>query len=260
MKTTLLFLLPVIAIMTACGPDALAPVANFTFRDQTQSTFAMGTYDTCTLFNQSLHTHAVHWDLGDGRSSDDPKLLLSYDQSGTYKVTLTATGDDGQVSTVSKTVTIKDRVLRSIQISSVYWKEENTNGWPTSSKADIFLQIQKYTDTEMTEGYLCATCPVLYTSSVVHDVASHTTTPITIQVPERVVIDKKLINFAFPDYLNNAYLAMLMAKDEDGKVYCLQSNRGGGSYFGVLRESFANNEFIVQNGLFSDYVLVCDFE
>jgi PKD repeat protein len=247
------------AILFACSAEDVDPVADFTFRDETTSTFVMATYDTCSLVNRSRNGQSVSWNLGDGRSSNDRNVVLFYEKSGTYDVTLTITGKDGQETTVSKTVTVKDRVLRSIEISKVYW-EENINGWPATSKADIYLQIQKYTDAAMTEGFLCANCPVLYTSPVVQEVEHSTISPITIPVTEKIIIDKRMIKFADPENLDNAYLISLMAKDENGNEYCLQSNRGGGTYFGVLTENFAGNEFIVQNGPFSDYRLVCDFE
>ena len=154
---------------------------------------------------------------------------------------------------------MKDRVLRSIRISKIYW-EENVNGWPPTPQADIYLQIQDYSNAEMTDGFLCTDCPLLFTSDVVADVERNTTTPIEIPVTEKFVVDKKKIRFANPENLNNAYLISLMAKDEDGNAYCLQSNRGSGTYFGILEENFTANKFIVQNGPFSEYLLICEFE
>ena len=256
----IIFLLPLLSAMFfTCADDTVAPDADFTFRDDSSETLIMATYDTCSAVNRSKNAQSLRWDLGDGRSSEDHVVVLSYDKSGTYNVKLSVIGIYGEETIITKKVIVKDRVLRSIRISKVNW-DENTNGWPPTSKADIFLQIQEYTDAEMTDGYLCPTCPVLYTSPVVPDVENSTTSPIEIPVTEKIIIDKKMINFAHAENLNKAYLISLMAKDEQGDVYCLQSNRGSGTYFGVLRESFAENEFIVQNGPFSDYQLVCEFE
>jgi PKD repeat protein len=260
MKNNLFLIVPALAILSACTKEDVKPVADFNFRDETASTFVMATSDTCSLINKSQKAQSVSWDLGDGRKSTDPKPILSYDKSGTYAVTLTITGKDGQNTTFSKSVIVKDRVLRSIDISTVQW-EKGINGWPNTSKADIYLQIQKYSDAAMTEGYLCSSCPVLYTSPVVKDVEHKTIVGISIPVNEKIVIDKRLIKFAYPENLNNAYLISLMAKDANGNTYCLQSNRGGGgTNFGVLYENVAKNKFVVQNGPFSDYKLVCDFE
>ena len=265
MKHALALLITLLMMQFACTTQDVELVADFTFRNKTTSTFVMATYDTCSLINRSQNVRSVRWNFGDGRSSNEQNVILSYDKSGTYDVTLTITSKDGQETMVSKRVIVKDRVLRSINISKIYW-EENINGWPATAKADIYLQIQKYTDTTVTEGYLCLNCPVIYTSTLIQGVDRATNTAITIPVTEKVVIDKKLIvdkgvsKFAVPAYLNEAYLISLMAKDVNGNVYCLQSNRGGGTYFGILDENFAMNKFILQIGPFSDYKLVCDFE
>lgn len=265
MKHTLSLLI-MLVLQLACSTEDVELVADFTFRNETTSTFVMATYDTCSLINKSQNIQSVKWNLGDGRTSNEQNVILSYDKSGTYDVTLTVTSIGGQETMVSKTVIVKDRVLRSIDISKIYW-EENINGWPSTAKADIYLQIQKYTDITMTEGYLCVNCPIIYTSTLIKGVDRLTSTSITIPVTEKVVMDKKLIGdnsgfskFAIPENLNEAYLISLMAKDVNGNVYCLQSNRGGGAYYGILYENFEMNKFILQVGPFSDYKLICDFE
>lgn len=253
----LFILIPV--ILSACSSGDLEQSADFTFRNEDVSTWEMATYDTCSVINRTENVQSLRWDLGDGRSSENHIVVLSYDEAGTYDVTLSVVGIDGEEITVSKKVIVKDRVLRSIRISKIYW-EENVNGWPPTPQADIYLQIQDYSNAEMTDGFLCTDCPLLFTSDVVADVERNTTTPIEIPVTEKFVVDKKKIRFANPENLNNAYLISLMAKDEDGNAYCLQSNRGSGTYFGILEDNFTANKFIVQNGPFSEYLLICEFE
>ncbi len=253
-------LLSIVSLIMACSKEKVNSVANFTFRNGTTSTFVMATTDTCSLIDRSQYAESVSWDLGDGRKSSERNLILTYDRSGTYNVTLTVTDKTGQSTTASKTVVVKDRVLRFIDISKVYW-EKSINGWPTTSKADIYLQIQKYSEATMTDGFLCSSCPVIYTSPVIREVEQLTTTSIRIPVTQKIIIDKSMIKFAIPENLNNAYLVTLMAKDASGKTYSLQNNRGGGgNYFGILNEDIPSNQFIVQNGSFSDYKLICDFE
>ena len=120
MKNTLIMAMPLFAILFACTKEDVKPVADFSFRNETASIFVMATSDTCSLINRSQNAHSVSWDLGDGRKSSHPDITLSYDKSGTYDVTLTITDKDGQNTTVSKVVTVKDRVLRSINITKVY--------------------------------------------------------------------------------------------------------------------------------------------
>lgn len=266
-----LLMLMLVIMLSSCTED-LDSIADFTFQDQVTlkhlatSTHMMGTYDEVGLVNQSTDVKEVHWDFGDGNSSSDHDVLLSYETSGTYSVILTVTHKDGTQSRARRTVVVKDRVLKSIEIRMVQWNP-GSNGWPPNSPVSIYFQMQDYTDANMDDGYLCTTCPVIYTSPVIENIYNPTYTTMFIPVTEKVVIDKKKVGtgssyhvLAVPDNLNKAYLLSLMARDKDGKVYCLTSNRGGGGGYGIDRENFSANEFIVHNTFFSDYLLNCEFE
>ena len=50
----------------------------------------------------------------------------------------------------------------------------------------------------------------------------------------------------------------LMAKDKNGNIYCLQNNVNGS--YGIFKDDVNSNEFIIQSGPFSYYLLVCEFE
>lgn len=249
-------------IVNGCKKEeTVIPISSFSFRGDTITTLKMATYDTCTLINSSKNADSVFWDLGDGRTSNDRQIILSYPKSGSYTIKLTVKNNEGQKAFYSKKVTILDRVLKSIYIEHINWDTINTNGWPTSSKADIYFQIQKYSDITVTNYSIYPNCPVIYKSPIVKNVSYSTQTPLTIPVSEKVVIDKNLIQFAYPENLNHTYLISLMAIDKNGKVYCLQNNHGGGgNYFGILKDDFNKNEFVIQNGPFSAYLLNCDFE
>lgn len=265
MKQVILCLLSGILLAgSGCSdvPADLPTVAVFTFDDDNSDTFAMATYDACPLSNQSEGDVSVYWDFGDGRSSTEREPVLSYETAGAYTVTLTITNADGEQSTTSKSIVIKDRVLKRVEVSNVYWDVVNTNAWPTTEEvAEVWLQIQEFTDIAMTNKYLCADCPVVYTSPSVFNIKHSDNGPFTIPTPGDFVVDKKLVQFAHPENVNNAYLITLMAKDAQGNIFRLQDNRGGGGhYFGILNENFALNRFVVQVGPFSDYHLVCEFE
>lgn len=262
MKSNLLFLAIFLIILSSCGKDeVIIPKSSFSFRGDTLTSLKMATYDTCSLFSESQNVDSLKWDLGDGRTSSQKKILLSYPKSGTYTITLTAKNKDGQKSNVTKKVLVSDRILKSVYVQSLSWDTVNTNGWPTTSKTDVYFQIQKYTDTFIVNYSLYPNCPIVYTSPIIKDVNYLTYTPFTIPITERIVIDKQLIQFAYPENLNKAYLFSLMAKDKNGNIFCLQNNHGGGgNYFGILKENFSKNEFVIQNGPFSQYLINCDFE
>ena len=262
MKNIQLFLAITLFMFIACSKNDLTvpPTSSFNLQGDTLNTLKIGTYDSIALINSSENADSIFWDFGDGRTSTKNELYLSYPVSGNYTVTLTARNSEGQESTSSKEVVVLDRVLKSINIQIVQWSPINTNGWPTSSVADVYFQIQDYTDTTVKQYSIYPNCPVIYTSPVVSNIGNSTRTAFSIPVSEKVVIDKRKIQFAYPESLNNTYLMSLMAKDKDGNIYCLQNNHGGGgNYFGILKDDINSNEFIIQNGPFSSYLLVCEF-
>jgi len=260
MKNNFIILVITLLFIIGCKKEEnVVPISSFSFRGDTCTILKIATYDTCTLINSSKNADSYLWDLGDGRTSTENQVVLSYTISGIYIVKLVTKNSDGETET-SKKVIVLDRVLKKIMFDYVQWDTINTNGWPTSSKADIYFQIQKFTDATVIQYSIYPNCPIIYKSPVVKNVSCLTQIPFTISIPEKVVIDKKLIQFAYLDNLNNAYLISLMAVDKNGNVYCLQNNYGGGTYFGILKENFNENEFVVQIGPFSAFQLICDFE
>jgi hypothetical protein len=61
------------------------------------------------------------WSFGDGFGSQGTYVSHRYDQAGTYTVTLTIIGQDGQRSTVQVTITVKDDADWFIERSEVGW-------------------------------------------------------------------------------------------------------------------------------------------
>jgi hypothetical protein len=253
MKPFLPLLFVVLILLSGCE-ETTNPVSQFSFQNNLNAivdteTFGMGTDDVCTLVNESKDAAVYLWDFGDGRTSSDMSPQVSYENSGTYTVTLTATSPTGEKSSLSKTIVVKERVLKFITIDRVHWDTNNSNGWPTSPKADLFLQIKMFTDLQTAPNFTYPNCPVIFTSEKITNVNHQTYTS-----------RKPLIQTALPEHLGNAYLFSINAEDEDGNLYCIQNNTGGGSYFGILKEDFSANEFIVQNGPFASYTLHCEFE
>jgi PKD repeat protein len=261
MKYLLLFPLLIIAALSACRKDVVRPQAVFSFRDDTSSVLRMGTYDTCTLINASVNADSSFWDLGDGSTSRERNPVISYSSSGTYQVSLRAKNRDGSETFLTKKVVVLDRVLRKIIIKEVYWDTipnniPNFNSvWPTTSKAGVFVQVQqvKAGDSVVPYSGIFPNSQVLYKSPVIPDVASHTTVPITIDVPGKFIIDKKMV-------LGWGYLISIMAIDKNNIQYSLASSMEGGSTLGIRYESFADNSFVLFSGLFSYVEFDCDFE
>lgn len=265
MRKNLFFLAITLLIINGCKKDEPVPISSFSFRGDTITTLKMATSDTCTLINTSKNADSVFWDFGDGRTSIEKQIILSYPKSGSYSIKLTTTNNNGQKSFESKKVVILDRILKKVVIDFVQWDPTNrSEGWPTSTIADIYFQIQMFTDNTMNPIGIFPNCPVLFTSPIVKDVTNHFTppaSPIEIPITEKIIIDKNMVQRAYQGNINKAYLFSLMAKTADGKIYCLvNSGFISGSSFGIYKEDFALNTFIVSLQFFSSFKLVCDFE
>lgn len=245
--------------------EPVAPVSAFSFRGDTISILRMSTSDTCTLFNASKNANSVFWEFGDGRTSADNQVILSYPKSGSYTVKLTATNENGLKSFESKDVVVLDRVLKRIIIDYVQWDPTNrSEGWPESTVADIYFQIQRFTDNTMNPIGIFPNCPVLFTSLTIKNVSNQFIPPapsIVIPITEKVIIEKNMVQRANIETVNEAYLFSLMAKDSDGNIFCLVNNSIiSGSSFGIFKEDLTLNTFIVTLQFFSSFKLICEFE
>ncbi|MGN6602609.1 MAG: PKD domain-containing protein [Ginsengibacter sp.] len=237
-----------------------APQASFSFRGDSTDLFTMVTNDTCTLINNSVNADSSFWDLGNGDFSKKKNVVLSYSTHGTYNIKLTVTNSAGQRTSVIKTVKVVDRVLRKIIINKVYWDTIPNHipyfnyNWPTSSTADVYVQIQQYREGDSTAPYsLLPESPILYKSPVINNLYCNTSTPVVINVPGRIVVDKNMI-------LNGTFRVFLLAKDSNNVVYNLQSTFESGVSFGIREENLQKNKFILFFSLTSSVEFDCDFE
>ncbi len=266
---SILFILPVLLlILNSCNKNDVGPlpVSSFTLNDDTLSVLRIATSDEFRVKSKTENAVSIIWDFGDGRTSTDSSLILSYPESGTYTIQLTAKNADGQTSSSAKKVIVLDRVLKKIVITNIQWDSTDVDfGWPGTNTVDVYFQIQMFTNTAMEPNGVYPNCPIVYTSSVVENVTNQyyqngTFTPIEIPVTEKIIIDKNMVALATPDLLNKVYIFSLMAKDLNGKTYSLITNGRfvSGASFGMNTDGL--NSFTVQMLYFTSLKLVCDFE
>lgn len=262
MKHLLIVILFSCISFTGCKKDITnIPEAAFSFRGDTSSVFKMATYDTCTLVNNSINSDSTFWDMGNGQTSMDKNLILTYTNSGTYTIKLTVKSKNGQQTSATKKVVVLDRVLKKIIIKKVYWDTVPNSlphfnaVWPASSQAAVFVKVQKLAAGDSIVPYsgIMPNSSVLYESPVIENVSNNTTVPIEINVPGKFVVDKKMV-------LDKSFVINLMAKDSNNMIYALQTSLAGGVSFGIMQESFADNKFVVVCDLFSSVEFDCAFE
>lgn len=269
MKNYLYIFICLVLLDFSCDKKEVSPTALFSFNGEVVSTLKMGTNDENLLINNSQNGNSFLWDFGDGRTSEESDVVLSYPKSGTYEVKLTVTNSDGVKSELKKQVIVLDRVLKKIIIEQIQWDAKPEEGlsvrWPTTSTADVFFQIQQFTDQRMEPLGIYPACPVLYTSPVIKDVNNKTYEPIEIPVKEKIIIEKirkpNFSYYAIPENLNQVNLYSLMAKDNTGNIFNLYHNHGGGgNSIRIEKEDIKQNSYIVDFSLISRIRLVCEYE
>ncbi len=265
MRNNLIFLAITILIINGCNKDktVVKPISSFSFQNDTLNTLKVATSDSFALTNTSKNADSIFWDFGDGRTSKENNFFLSYPKSGSYTIKLTTKNNDGQKSTISKNVIVLDRIIKNIEIAYVQWDSTNlSEGWPASYKVDIYFQIQMYNNDTKKLG-IYPNCPVLFTSPIVKNVNNHFYPPlypaIEIPITEKFVIDRKMVVDLNMNTLNKSYLFSVMAKDSNGKVYCLVNNIDYGA--GILdNEDFTSNSYTIGLYWLTSFKLICDFE
>ena len=81
--------------------------------------FIIGTHDALVLHNISENADSINWNLGNGVSTNQHDVLLTYDKPGKYTVVLTAFNKDGIKSQAFKNFTVKERILKSFSINNI---------------------------------------------------------------------------------------------------------------------------------------------
>jgi len=234
----------------------MKPITSFTLNGDTISTLKVGTFDNFWVTSNSINANSILWDLGDGRTSKEPEFMTSYPNSGTYTLKLIVRNNSGKITESSKKIVVLDRVLKRIEIPNVYWDTTNsTEGWPTTnSNVDIYFQIQKFTDYTMKPIGIYPNCPVLYTSSIVKNISNFTyrpINPIVIEFDQKFILNKDLVHNPYVE--SNAYLFSVMAKDSNGKIYCLSNNAFVGTSFGFIEDNVSENIFRIIGGEYSTW-------
>lgn len=78
-----------------------------------------------SFFNTSENAATYSWNFGDGGTSTERSPSHTYQQGGTYTVTLTVTSASGQTATDSRTVNIPNRPATRVRVLSM-----TVNGYP----------------------------------------------------------------------------------------------------------------------------------
>ena len=139
------------------------------------------TFETITFFNKSHDAISYEWKFGDGDYSEEDNPEHIYESTGTYKVTLTASGNR-ESNTSTMYITINDPTVLFLELYEAgkanvigdceVWLYDNEYDWLQANRAQIYsystfngkcyflnleeqryyLRAYKYTDTGVWEA------------------------------------------------------------------------------------------------------------
>lgn len=82
-----------------------------------------------TFENLSLNAASYGWDFGDGQTSDEISPTITFDESGTFIVTLVAFTMDNQSDSISSEIYVGERVMTGISINSISFVNFEGEDW-----------------------------------------------------------------------------------------------------------------------------------
>lgn len=97
--------------------------------------------------NLTTNASSYQWNFGDGQTSTQISPSITYEESGTYQVTLTAFTDDNQSDSLSRSITVGERVMIGIVINSISFLNPDGDDWddptgmPDSTKYPDFILV-----------------------------------------------------------------------------------------------------------------------
>jgi PKD repeat protein len=240
-KNPFLFI-SIASILFACKKESVStpdPTASFSVVQYNgfsvrygDTVFIIGTHDALVLHNQSQHADSIAWHLGNGRFSSANDVQLTYDSAGTFQVSLTAYGKNGQSDrSPALPIVVKDRLLKGFSINNVDINKfsPSQNGLPVFSRINIWMELKlsrSQNDAFTANGDILA--PVIYQSPVFTNIDSgfHASLTFTIPQTDKIPIDYPVNNSSY--YAGGRGLIINLYGQDNTGTYLLSSSAWSG--------------------------------
>jgi PKD repeat protein len=120
-------------------PVQLAPIADFSFSPNSGAAPL-----EVSFFNYSQNATSYYWDFGNGKSSTLSDPVTTYSIGGTYNITLTATGKNGQQNKMVKTISVGNAFkptrlkINYLTLTNFPSTDNNGSSWDFNSGPEIY--------------------------------------------------------------------------------------------------------------------------
>jgi hypothetical protein len=248
-------LIPIVGVMllVSCSTEKeVVPSPEAKLGDDVPAEIKLGVYDEMVILNKSANAKSYLWNFGDGRTSTETNAVLKYPAAGIYTLSLKATTDDGQESTITRTVKVYDFVLKSVTVKNLYLNLFDGKDYapadvlfPHFSTVDLWVEIklgsegQEYSFSPAGDKEM----PVLWKSPVVSYTEGGDAQPLHFAIPGIAVDVPALGTRAGAGW---GYGFNIYAKDASG-TYLLGSTYWSGSFAGIDHVP-ANDSFTLRTG------------
>lgn len=133
-----------IAVAFACSEDDPLPIPTLDFSN------AIAEVGVAVMFdNKTTNADRYEWRFGDGQSSTEVSPKITFNSPGNVEVVLKAFTKDGQVDSLVRNITIRQRVLVGYSVNIYPTKNEGAEWDATETGDDVYpdLLIQLLVDT-----------------------------------------------------------------------------------------------------------------
>jgi len=235
-----IYFLPILLILafTSCKKERsdTEPLAQFTIGDEKADVLVLPEANALFPKNTSLNATSYLWDFGNGTTSTEENPGFSLDTAGDYTVSLTVTSNSWQTSTLSKKIKVIVPIIQQITISNINnWFGYDFSAIKKFNGGDLWVEIKKddvnKSYPQLEDGSF--DYPLFYKSAAAINVPTNNTSPITIQVTDKVIL-AQLISSKISKYSFNLYV-----KDTTGTHLLFSSEMHGTSFNGQID----NNSF-----------------
>ena len=122
----LLFAYPLLLFLAACSEEDPLPLPTVVFTTDPEIV-EVGV--PVTFINNSLNASSYEWDFGDGQTSVEINPIITYEETGTYTITLVAFTEDNQMDSLSSDIYVGERVMTGININSLSFVNFDGEDW-----------------------------------------------------------------------------------------------------------------------------------
>ncbi|MEM3753316.1 MAG: PKD domain-containing protein [Candidatus Micrarchaeaceae archaeon] len=115
----------------------IPPTASFIYRPPSPVVNQTVTFDATNSIPNGGTIISYQWDFGDNSSGEGIIVTHAYTSAGNYTVTLNVTDSEGAWNTTSKTITIYDSGILSVEIKNLMITDQNGNPKTNFNKGNI---------------------------------------------------------------------------------------------------------------------------